>query len=523
MDLITILLTVVSLVTAGLSLFIIRGVKSEQNKIFSLFVLSIALWSFGLLLFRLAASSEDALNYSRFYYIAAAAIATFFLRFSYVFPKDRLLSVSKKLFLYSPLILIALGILIFPHFILETVTVNVIDSTQKQALVNWALYILYSVYFIACLVIAYINLFRVYLSTKDPSIKIQLKFIFIGTIPQFILAMYFDLILPPFNYHYVWAGPLFAFFVVWALLYAVYKHHLLHAKVITTEVITPLLWIVILIRILISNNYQDRMIEIGLFVLAVAVGILVIHSVQNEVHQREKIEVLAQDLKKSNEGQENLIHIMNHQIKGFLGNNRAIFAELLTNDYGVMPETAKVLINEGLEQTGKGVEYVQDILRSESAQKGSLSYDMKPVDLKPLVLGLLSQEKKVAESQGLTFESSITVENCNIIGDATQLEEAFKNLITNAIKYNSPHGIIKVNLTRNGGKVIFSVKDTGVGISEEDKPRLFTAGGMGKNSLKINSDSSGFGLAFVKGVVEAHKGTCRVSIQCPWNGHDFFC
>jgi len=51
-----------------------------------------------------------------------------------------------------------------------------------------------------------------------------------------------------------------------------------------------------------------------------------------------------------------------------------------------------------------------------------------------------------------------------------------------------------------------TIKDTGVGISDELKPKLFTQGGRDENSLKININSTGFGLSFAKDVVEAHHG-----------------
>lgn len=87
MDIINILLSIVSLITAGLSLFIIRGEHKDSNKIFSLFILAISLWSFGLLFFRITLSLNDALNYTRFYYIMAAAIPAFFYIFHISFHK----------------------------------------------------------------------------------------------------------------------------------------------------------------------------------------------------------------------------------------------------------------------------------------------------------------------------------------------------------------------------------------------------------------------------------------------------
>ena len=107
-------------------------------------------------------------------------------------------------------------------------------------------------------------------------------------------------------------------------------------------------------------------------------------------------------------------------------------------------------------------------------------------------------------------------------GDAVQLGEVFKNLIMNAVKYNTPNGSVKVDLRREDGRIIFSVKDTGVGVSDEDKPRLFTFGGMGKDSIKLNVEAAGFGLAFVKGVAEAHKGVAGYRPNDSGKGSTFF-
>ena len=107
-------------------------------------------------------------------------------------------------------------------------------------------------------------------------------------------------------------------------------------------------------------------------------------------------------------------------------------------------------------------------------------------------------------------------------GDAVQLGEVFKNLIMNAVKYNTPNGSVKVDLRREDGRIIFSVKDTGVGVSDEDKPRLFAFGAMGKDSIKLNVEAAGFGLAFVKGVAEAHKGVAGYRPNDSGKGSTFF-
>ena len=205
---------------------------------------------------------------------------------------------------------------------------------------------------------------------------------------------------------------------------------------------------------------------------------------------------------------------MNHQIKGYLGTARNIFAELgQSNDYGEMPEASKPLLSKGLEEMAAGVDYVQGILRSNSAQSGAMPYTFVPIDIKKIVNDLVSKQKEIAEKAGLSFESKIDEGDYAIQGDATMLEEAFKNLITNAIKYNNPNGNVSVTLSRNEGKILFSVKDAGIGISADDAKRLFKPGGVGQNSIHYNVEASGFSSLLRKARCREAQWPCLVYLK----------
>ena len=94
------------------------------------------------------------------------------------------------------------------------------------------------------------------------------------------------------------------------------------------------------------------------------------------------------------------------------------------------------------------------------------------------------------------------------------------NLIMNAILYTK-EGEITVGLEKKNDKIIFSVKDTGSGITPEDKKILFTEGGRGKDSVHVNVDSTGYGLYSVKLIVDAHKGKVWVDSEVG-KGSTFF-
>jgi two-component system CheB/CheR fusion protein len=92
-------------------------------------------------------------------------------------------------------------------------------------------------------------------------------------------------------------------------------------------------------------------------------------------------------------------------------------------------------------------------------------------------------------------------------GDKVKLRDlVFRNLIDNAIHYTE-HGFIRIELVKNQHMAQCRVIDSGVGISKEDMSKLFTPGGHGSHAQEINPQSSGYGLADAKRLVEMHEGT----------------
>jgi signal transduction histidine kinase len=144
-----------------------------------------------------------------------------------------------------------------------------------------------------------------------------------------------------------------------------------------------------------------------------------------------------------------------------------------------------------------------------------MAYFMQPFDMKKVVEEVTEKQRPLAEAKGLHFEAIIDEGNFEINGDRAQLKEAVRNLIDNSINYTIK-GSVSVHLANSAGKILLTVKDTGIGITDEDKKRLFTKGGRGKNSIKINVNSSGYGLSFVKGVIDAHKG----KVWCESDGQE---
>lgn len=289
------------------------------------------------------------------------------------------------------------------------------------------------------------------------------------------------------------------------LTYIIVQYHAFNLGLVAAQALVIALIIIIGSQLTFVRTLTNQVLTGVALVLTGTLGVVLIRSVKREIEQRKRIEKLARELEKANDRQVILIHFISHQIKGFVSKSRNIFSMLLEGDYGpVAPETRPIL-EEGLRSDTQGVNTIQEILNASNIKSGKVTYNMQPFDLKMLIDEIAGALRENAEKKGLVYKIETGTEPLTITGDQAQLVNAFKNLIDNSIKY-TPSGEVAVSLTKQDGTVRFEVKDTGVGITQEDMLCLFTEGGHGKESAKVNVESTGFGLYIVKSIIEAHKG-----------------
>lgn len=293
------------------------------------------------------------------------------------------------------------------------------------------------------------------------------------------------------------------------------------SQIMAAQVLVIGLWLAVFSILFIQNITVVRWIVAITLVFLAALGYMLIQSFKHEVMQRKEIEQLASQLQFANRQQVTLIHFITHQIKGFVTKSRNIFSLMKDGDLGPIPETMKPWVDEGLRSDTKGVATIQEILNAANIKSGKVAYNKEPFDLKALVEEVITDLKPAADSKHLSL--TLDAGNTPIMypGDRGQLINALKNMIDNSIKY-TPKGEVHVKLSQEGKLVRFSVEDTGVGITAEDMQNLFTEGGHGKNSTKINVESTGFGLYIVKNIIEAHHGKVWAESEGEGKGSRFF-
>jgi two-component system sensor histidine kinase BaeS len=139
------------------------------------------------------------------------------------------------------------------------------------------------------------------------------------------------------------------------------------------------------------------------------------------------------------------------------------------------------------------------------ADVGSLRLHREPVEVAVLINSTLTAVQPMADSAGVKLESAVASGTPAINADPARVRGVLMNLLSNAMRYTPSGGTITVGAQRSGDAVAISVRDTGPGIPQELRSRVFERFVKGPGS-----PGAGLGLAISKDIVTAHGGTIDV-------------
>lgn len=171
-------------------------------------------------------------------------------------------------------------------------------------------------------------------------------------------------------------------------------------------------------------------------------------------------------------------------------------------------------LNEALANCVEDSERVSTILNTimdiSEAESGLASSQQCEMDLAPILQDSLEGYSEFAEERGVRIEKKIEAP-LSMKGDPASLFRVFANLLDNAIKYTERDGVVRVVARQGKDKIRIQISDTGIGISEEDLPRIWER--LFRSDRSRTERGLGLGLNFVRAIVEVHGGTISAESQ----------
>jgi signal transduction histidine kinase len=167
------------------------------------------------------------------------------------------------------------------------------------------------------------------------------------------------------------------------------------------------------------------------------------------------------------------------------------------------------------------VRLVDDLLDVSRISRGKVELRKERVALQAIVEGAVAASRPLIEGHGHELRVALPPGLIHLDADAVRLAQVLTNLLTNAAKYTEEGGCIWLTAGRQGGDVVVSVRDTGIGIAGDKLPDLFDMFFQVEHARGRSEGGLGIGLTLVRRLVELHGGTVEARSEGPGKGTEF--
>jgi two-component system phosphate regulon sensor histidine kinase PhoR len=211
------------------------------------------------------------------------------------------------------------------------------------------------------------------------------------------------------------------------------------------------------------------------------------------------------ELKRADEMRRDFVANVSHELRTPLSILRG-YIETMRDD-PKMPRAECARILEVMEQHSKRLGLLaNDLLTLAQLESGSSSLQLDDVDFGQFLAGLVRDWKRKFTAKNLKVAIDLPGDFSIVRADEALLREIFDNLLDNAVKYSSKHGEIHLGAQRRRSEIVLSVSDDGVGIGQEDLPRIFERFYRADKARSHELGGTGLGLSIVKHIAQLHGG-----------------
>lgn len=211
------------------------------------------------------------------------------------------------------------------------------------------------------------------------------------------------------------------------------------------------------------------------------------------------------ELKRADEMRRDFVANVSHELRTPLSILRG-YIETMRDD-PKMPRAECARILEVMEQHSKRLGLLaNDLLTLAQLESGTSSPQLNDVDFGQFLAGLVRDWKRKFTAKNLKVAIDLPADFSIVRADEALLREIFDNLLDNAVKYSSKHGEIHLGAQRRRSEIVLSVSDDGVGIGQEDLPRIFERFYRADKARSRELGGTGLGLSIVKHIAQLHGG-----------------
>ncbi|MCH7739053.1 MAG: GAF domain-containing protein [Chloroflexi bacterium] len=268
------------------------------------------------------------------------------------------------------------------------------------------------------------------------------------------------------------------------------------------------------------NAYFERHLE-----LAERVGAQIATAIANSQHYERSLQLAAErearmrldadnrELQRVNEAKSKFLSLVSHELKTPLASILGFAEILLRNKEGNLAER-QIQGLQVIERNGRSLNsLVNDLVDVGRGQSGDLNIERSEFDARELIDELSQSFVPILEGRNQTLSVSRPDGHVYVEADRDRIAQVLTNLVSNASKYSPEETEVELSMWEREGRLYFSVRDHGIGMSAEDQQKLFTPFFRADNEETRAVSGTGLGLVITKNIIEKHGGELQVESE----------
>ena len=212
------------------------------------------------------------------------------------------------------------------------------------------------------------------------------------------------------------------------------------------------------------------------------------------------------ELKRIDQMKSEFVSTVSHELRTPLTSIRGSLGLLAGGVAGPLPDAAQGLVDIAKNNCERLIRLINDILDSEKIESGKMAFDMKVVELRPLLEQVLAANEGFAGQHKVRLALAAPAQALQVNVDPDRLNQVVTNLVSNAVKFSPADSVVEVRIRRAGNRVRVEVEDRGPGIPDEFRARIFQKFSQADSSDARLKGGTGLGLTIAKAIVERLDG-----------------
>lgn len=248
-------------------------------------------------------------------------------------------------------------------------------------------------------------------------------------------------------------------------------------------------------------------------------------NLQQKINEQTKeIKKRAEHLEKLLKMRSEFLDIASHQLRTPISVILGISSMFKEGDFDDLSKEEQRKFLESIYLKAKKLSnIVNDILKASELETEEFKLEeFKPTQVEKIIEKIFKDFEDQAKNKGLKFEFIKPEKPTSpVLIHPDYFEQAIANLVDNAIRY-TPKGYVKIEVSEGKERVMIKIEDSGIGIPEDDKKKMFEKFSRAKNAVNLYTDGSGLGLFITKKIIDAHSGAEINFISQENKGTTFF-